>query len=118
MEIVDRMKQSNQEAKVVAREILTRLKSKNSKEVSFIIELLEICSKNGNHFFHKLLAQDQFSEIFLLLLKSRRGKTGLFKKFQSKQVKLSWEKSQDQLLYLIQLWSDTFMMHEDEYPGF
>mmetsp|Transcript_7201 Transcript_7201/g.5470 ORF Transcript_7201/g.5470 Transcript_7201/m.5470 type:complete len:85 (+) Transcript_7201:35-289(+) len=84
MEIVDRMKASNQEAKVVCKEILALLKSNNSKKVGFTIELLEICSKNGNHFFHKMLSQEQFCEIFLNLLKSRRGKTGIFKKMQSK----------------------------------
>ena len=31
--------------------------------------MLELCSKNGNHFFHKILAQEQFCETFLELLK-------------------------------------------------
>lgn len=33
-------------------------------------------------------------------------------------MKKRWDKIEDLLLYLIQLWADTFMMLEDEYPGF
>ena len=42
----------------------------------------------------------------------------ILKAVQTKQVKMRWEKAENQLLYLIQLWADTFMMHEDQYPGF
>lgn len=28
------------------------------------------------------------------------------------------EKNQEQALYLLQLWADTFMMYQDQYPGF
>ena len=54
---------------MVAKEILKSLKSKYSKKVVFSIELIELCSKNGNTFFHKLLAQPDFSDMFLILLK-------------------------------------------------
>jgi hypothetical protein len=40
------------------------------------------------------------------------------KKIETKQNKALREKIEEQLLYLIQLWSDTFMMKEDQYPGF
>ena len=33
-------------------------------------------------------------------------------------MKKRWDQIEDLLLYLIQLWADTFMMMEDEYPGF
>ncbi len=45
------------------------MKSTNSKKVVFTIELLELCSKNGNTFFHKLLAQSDYMEMLLILLK-------------------------------------------------
>lgn len=28
------------------------------------------------------------------------------------------EKVEEQTLYLVQLWADTFMMKEDQFPGF
>lgn len=31
---------------------------------------------------------------------------------------MRWEKAEQKLLGLIQMWSDTFMMQEDEFPGF
>lgn len=40
------------------------------------------------------------------------------KKMESKQNREVREKLEEQLLYMIQLWSDTFMMKEDQYPGF
>ena len=33
-------------------------------------------------------------------------------------MKKRWDKIENLLLYLIQLWADTFMMMEDENPGF
>jgi hypothetical protein len=34
-------------------------------------------------------------------------------KIESKEVRLRWEKAEFQLLGLIQIWADTFMMQED-----
>jgi hypothetical protein len=45
------------------------LKSQNSKKVKFTLELIELCSKNGNINFHRILSDKDFSELFLLLLK-------------------------------------------------
>ena len=55
--------------------------------------------------------------MFLKLLERKRGK-GLKHKFYTKDVKKRWDRIEEVLLYLIQLWADTFMMMEDEYPGF
>jgi hypothetical protein len=51
------------------------------------------------------------------ILERKRGK-GIKHKFWSKDVKKRWDKIEDILLYMIQLWADAFMMLEDEYPGF
>jgi hypothetical protein len=48
----------------------------------------------------------------------RRKKGGLINKLESKQLKVLRDRNEEQMLYLIQLWSDTFMMYEDRYPGF
>lgn len=42
----------------------------------------------------------------------------LTKKLESKEKRREWEKVEEHMLSLIQLWADTFMMHEDRYPGF
>lgn len=95
------------------------LKHKNHKIVKLTLELMEICSKNGNLQFHKNLSTQEFSDQFLVLLKRRRGKTGLFaKKLESTEKKIQWFKVEEQVLSLIQLWADTFMMYEDKFPGF
>ena len=33
-------------------------------------------------------------------------------------MKKRWDQIEELILYLNQLWADTFMMMEDEYPGF
>jgi len=53
----------------------------------------------------------------LKLLERKRGK-GIKHKFYPKDMKLRWDKIESILLYLVQLWADTFMMVEDEFPGF
>lgn len=58
-----------------------------------------------------------FLESFLILLKRRRGKAGLLNKKEKGMNKVFKEKAEDKALYLIQLWADTFMMHQDQYAG-
>jgi hypothetical protein len=55
--------------------------------------------------------------VFLKLLDRKRGK-GIKHRFYNKDMKKRWTQIEIILLYLIQLWADTFMMKEDEYPGF
>ena len=110
--------------------MLTNLKIKNARKIKLTLDLIEICSKNGNLQFHRLLSAKDFADQFLFLLKKvrissilirfqRRGKAGLItKKLVSKQNKLVWEQIEERILYMIQLWSDTFMMHEAKFPGF
>lgn len=55
---------------------------------------------------------------FMKCFKIMRGKGGLFSRFESASKKELREKNQEQALYLLQLWADTFMMYQDQYPGF
>lgn len=50
-------------------EIAKALLSPNSKKIKFTLDLIEICSKNGNLNFHRLLSTKVFSELFMNLLK-------------------------------------------------
>ena len=51
------------------------------------------------------------------LLKRKRGKAGLFNKKEKGLNKVFKEKAESKALYLIQLWADTFMMHQDRFTG-
>lgn len=73
---------------------------------------------NSNRLFHKCISTDEFADAFLGSLKRVRGKHKIASKLETKQVRLRWEKAEQKLLGLIQMWSDTFMMQEDEFPGF
>lgn len=39
-------------------------------------------------------------------------------KIEKKENRAIREQIEDKILYLVQLWSDTFMMREDQFPGF
>ena len=39
------------------------------RKIKLTLELIEVCSKNGNLAFHKYLSSKDFSDQFLLLLK-------------------------------------------------
>lgn len=52
--------------------MLFNLKHKDHRKVKLTLELVEICSKNGNLSFHRILAGKDFSEQFLVLLKRVR----------------------------------------------
>lgn len=117
MELTDRIKSNIKECGSCCRTILQVLQSNNSKRILLAVELLELCSKNGDLNFHKYIGTKKFAYAFLKVLERRRGK-GIKHKFYSKDVKKRWDKIEEVLLYLIQLWADTFMMMEDDYPGF
>ena len=119
MELTDRIKANIKECGACCRSILSVLQKEgnNSKRILLAVELLELCSKNGDLNFHKYIGTKKFAFAFLKLLERRRGK-GIKHKFYTKDVKRRWDKIEEELLYLIQLWADTFMMMEDDYPGF
>ena len=49
--------------------MLKNLKQKNYKKWELTVELIEICSKNGNLTFHRYLSSPSFQDVFLLILK-------------------------------------------------
>jgi len=79
--------------------------------------LLEIISKNGSIRVHEHLTQKKFLDNFMTLLKRRRGKAGILSKKEKGINKVFKEKAEEKALYLIQLWADTFMMHQDRFSG-
>ncbi|KAL4445102.1 hypothetical protein ABPG74_018830 [Tetrahymena malaccensis] len=79
------------------------------------VQILETLVKNCNQKFHHDVDSKDFQDAILKLLERKRGKKGFFK--QIKQNNKNWEVIENKVLYLIQLWYDTFMMHEGEYPN-
>ena len=64
------------------------------------MQMIEICSKNGDLLFHKYIGTKSFATIFLKLLDRKRGK-GIKHKFYSKEMKKRWDSIEGMLLYLI-----------------
>ena len=120
LELVDRMKEKTESCAELAAELKKLLQSiDNSIRQQQIIQLLDTVSKNGTARFHKCLAGDLFTNPFLNHLKITRGKFNKVKlKVMKPQERLRRERSEKMMLALIQIWADTFMMEEDQYPGF
>ena len=117
MEINDKIKGNQRECRGACRLILGILNSSNSKRIVLCLQMIELCSKNGDLLFHKYIGTKSYAQVFLKLLDRKRGK-GIKHKFYTKEMKKRWTVIETILLYMIQLWADTFMMMEDEYPGF
>ncbi|EAS03672.2 VHS domain protein (macronuclear) [Tetrahymena thermophila SB210] len=79
------------------------------------VQILETLVKNCNQKFHLDVDSKDFQDAILKLLNRKRGKKSFFK--QIKQNNKNWEVIENKVLYLIQLWYDTFMMHEGDYPN-
>jgi hypothetical protein len=91
----------------------------NSVRVYAAAKLLESLSKNSSLLFHIMNSRKALTPPYLQAVhRSVPGKRSLKNKLEQKSVKSRWEKSDQLLLSLIQLWADTFMMQEDKFPGY
>ena len=112
--LCDRIKDSPQATSEVAKEIFKLLTVDNSIRVQQLVQLIEFCSKNGNILFLKALSSKPFVNPILNQLKITRGKINKVKlKLLTRPVRIRREQTEMQLLALIQIWADTFMMKED-----
>ena len=119
LELSDRIKESPQACAELGKEIYRLISIDNSIRMQQLIQVIDFCSKNGNVMFLKALSTKPFVNAFLNVLKICRGKINKVKlKLLSRQVRIRREQTENQLLSLIQIWSDTFMMKEDQFPGF
>ena len=67
----------------------------------------------------KALSTRVFEQPFLKMLMIKRGKMNKVKlKLMKQQVRMRREQTENQLLALVQMWADTFMMKEDDFPSF
>lgn len=108
----------NRKDLIIGLRLLDQIMKKGKIKSKYLaLCLIEVCSKNGDTKLHQQLCKKMFLESFLVLLKRRRGKAGLLNKKEKGMNKVFKEKAEDKALYLIQLWADTFMMHQDQYAG-
>lgn len=116
--LAERIRNDRKEAKEAVLTFKKIFKAQKMKRCYLALQLLEVLSKNGSIEFHEYLSKDDFLLELIKCFKVLRGKGGLFSKFETKAAKELREKVEDQGLYLLQLWADTFMMYQDTYPGF
>eukprot|EP01016_Furgasonia_blochmanni_P037846 TRINITY_DN4500_c0_g1_i3.p1 TRINITY_DN4500_c0_g1~~TRINITY_DN4500_c0_g1_i3.p1 ORF type:complete len:679 (+),score=146.98 TRINITY_DN4500_c0_g1_i3:146-2182(+) len=113
LEISDRMNKNKSECREAIDTMIRLFKSSKSRVIYNTILVLDCFVKNCQMRFHYEVTSKRFQEALLRLLKRKRGKAGLFDSmFKDKKL---WEKIETKVLYLIQLWADTFMMHQDDF---
>ncbi|CAI2358967.1 unnamed protein product [Moneuplotes crassus] len=121
-EIVSKVTDMIQEDRKYAKEAVTAFtkifKSEKYKKSYLALLMIEQVSKQGTLQFHEYLSQDGFMKEFMKCFKILRGKGGIFSRWESKSKKELRVKLQEQALYMLQLWADTFMMYQETYPGF
>jgi len=115
LEVADRINSSKQECREAAQAITKVLGCGNGVVTKNTIDLLESLIKNCNQRFQYEMCNKKFVEVVLKLLKKKRGKAGGFwgKIISDSDENLPY--IEKKLVYLVQLWADTFMMHEDEF---
>ena len=119
LELSERIKETPQSCAELAKEILRLSSSDNSIVLQQLVQVIEFCSKNGNVMFLKALSTRVFEQPFLKMLMIKRGKMNKVKlKLMKQQVRMRREQTENQLLALVQMWADTFMMKEDDFPSF
>ena len=116
MEIADEMDKEKEQTKEICESILENLRSSDVKRRLKTLYFLEILVKNCKMRFHYFLFSKKFCKTLLKILGKRRGKSNFLNSLISK--KKDYQKEiEDRLLFLIQLWFDTFMLHEDEFKN-
>eukprot|EP01017_Pseudomicrothorax_dubius_P007728 TRINITY_DN1243_c0_g1_i3.p1 TRINITY_DN1243_c0_g1~~TRINITY_DN1243_c0_g1_i3.p1 ORF type:complete len:608 (-),score=191.45 TRINITY_DN1243_c0_g1_i3:175-1998(-) len=113
LEIADRMNASKNECKEGVKELTKVLRSSKAACIHNAVLLLESLVKNCSMRFHYEISSKEFMDALLRLLKRKRKKTGFFDTMYKNSA--MWDEIENKVLGLIQLWADTFMMHEDEF---
>lgn len=88
------------------------------RSVTLTMHLLDTCIRNCSLDFHRAASSLGLIPVLVGLLKRRRKKLSVLEKLARLYKDAGWRKIEDQVLGFVQLWADTFMMHEDKYPAF
>lgn len=103
--------------KVVCGSIYKNLLSKNSKRRLKTVYFMEILVKHVKIDFHLYLFTESFCKLILKILAKRRKKFLAILNGHISFKKRIQDEIENWLLYLIQLWYDTFMMRYDEFKN-
>lgn len=114
LELADRCNQSELDCLEVTAKLLDAMGSRKPARRHQAIFAIEIFVKNCEMIFHKSLLKEKFCTLALKILEKRRGKKSFLNMMVAKDEKIQMEIEQ-KLLFLIQLWYDTFMLHEDDF---
>lgn len=114
LEIADRANNNYKELREGIQCLMLHFQNSDSTIILQAVRVLEIFVKNCNERFHREVSNKDFQNQLMKLLKFRRKKANIFEKMTCKEK--NWNQIEDKVLYIIQLWADTFMMHEDEFP--
>lgn len=117
LDLSDRIKQHPAQCTQAVRHLVANLRVDNSVRVHSTVQILDSLGKNTTRSFHLQLHSRKHADAFLLALRRCRNKLSLKNKLEKKDVKARWEKSDQQLLGLIQLWADTFIMQQGDFLG-
>jgi len=118
LEIADRMNQSRRNCAEGIEYFKQLLTSSDLRTINLTMHLLDTCVKNCGMHFHRYVNNRGLLPALVGLLKRRRKKLNMLDKLAGLYKDRGWRKIEDQVLGLVQLWADTFMMHEDKYPTF
>lgn len=114
LEIADRANSNKPECLEVIKSLTKCLGKSNPKVVVNTLQLLETLCKNCNmRFLYELNNKKLVDALMKVIVRRRdRAKYGTKASKTSNPLKIDAE---DRVLYLIQLWADTFMMHQSEF---
>jgi hypothetical protein len=114
LEIADRANATKPECNEAIKSIAKCLGKSNMKIVLNTLQLLETMCKNCNQRFLYELNNKKLIDSMLKLLQRRRDKAKYGTKITKSSNQLKAD-AEDKALYLLQLWADTFMMHQAEF---
>jgi hypothetical protein len=118
LEIADRLNQSRRACAEGIEYFKQLLSSSDLRTVNLAMNLLDTCVKNCGMHFHRYANNRGLVPSLVGILKRRRKKLNVLDKLAGLYKDKGWRKIEDQVLGLVQLWADTFMMQEDKYPAF
>jgi len=114
LEIADRANATKPECNEAIKSIAKCLGKSNMKIVLNTLQLLETMCKNCNQRFLYELNNKKLIDAMLKILQRRRDKAKYGTKITKSSNQLKAD-AEDRTLYLLQLWADTFMMHQSEF---
>lgn len=115
LELAERANNSVLHCEKIIEKLTEGVRDTNENRRLQAVMLVELLTKNCATKFHLLLFSAKFCGALLKMLEVRRGmKKSFFNGLIAKKPEIQTQ-IEEKLLFLIQLWYDTFMLHESEF---